>query len=235
MLDGLGYIRPYNDTTFVLLYGTQGTLFIGDDTNTRLAVAGSGPVTAFFGDGFNVARGGRGDDNFVGGDGSNIFSGGAGNDMLIGGTGSDILSGGQGFDVIVCGENDVVSGGEDMDMFVFLPNFVDDIFAGWYVLPDKEDAALLETLESDEEDVAAPETPVEYVNFSDFNGDEDILDLSQAGIVRSGLTLEDDALIYTSDAGKLRFEGVGTEVMLLGGIDAAIENGTLMVADLFYF
>ncbi|MBP9772115.1 MAG: hypothetical protein KBD16_04325 [Candidatus Pacebacteria bacterium] len=239
MLVGPGYFRFNNNSLFVLTYGQAESLFIGDNTDTYLVAAGTGTVTAIFGDGFNVARGGRGDVNFVGGEGNNFFFGGMGNDTLIGGSNYDVLSGGDGYDFIVFGENDFVSGGEGADTFVLSLNEIEDTLdlslldpiLAWYQL---------EEVSVDEGDLEPVEVIVEYVTVADFMAEEDVLDLSQAGIDRQSLRVKGDALVYTTEWREIWIEGAGEEIDAHGGIDAVIESGNLVVAnyvpvdDMFY-
>jgi hypothetical protein len=111
---------PGNDT----LTGTASddSLFglAGNDNLQGLA----GNDSLFSGTGNDRLFGGTGNDRLFGGNGDDTLRGDEGNDSLTGGTGNDRLFGGSGSDTLTgstsnaVGEIDILSGGEDGDLFV---------------------------------------------------------------------------------------------------------------------
>ncbi len=114
--------------------------FIGDYSNGEFEVNIVGPSSFVHwkpyanefivgGEGFDIQRGGYGDDTYLGGGGNDSLSGFEGDDLLDGGTGSDTLFGERGNDILLGGDgddfinpgqgHDYVDGG-DGDDFIFL-------------------------------------------------------------------------------------------------------------------
>lgn len=206
----------------IVVYGADVVLSdVGGEFDTSLVTIGRGSVTAMFGDGYNVARTGMGDDVLVGGHGGNYLSAGGGDDILAGGNGSDLLEGGNGSDMILFGETDVVFGGKGADFFVFTPN----------PLPEEDGCSTEDELPQDE-----------YVILGDFTKD-DVLDLSGVALLRQDLKLVEDReetvlvlhqFVDGEHYNDIHLFGVGDLIMELGGIDAAIDAGVLLVGIDFF-
>ncbi len=179
---------------------SENTLIIGSDQDTTLIGFGRYDIDAFFGDGRNVAFGAAGNDVFGGGAGSNMFFGGGGNDVLVGGEGYNNLNGGAGDDTIMFGQWDQVSGGWGADHFVLAMKTTSPV--GGYT----------------------------FVRDLSFKAG-DTLDLTAIpGVTRASLAVQgDDLTCYTPDGGVLNIGGVGHQLILVGGIDAAIDAGYLSV------
>lgn len=150
--------------------------------------------------GDDIIRGNGGTDKLYGSDGDDMISGGSGfdflwggngDDELLGGTGNDFIYGGNGNDRLVGGSNsDRLWGGGGADVFVFLTDGPTTMNAGQH--------------------------DVVY----DFSRGSDRIDLS--AIDANLLTLRDDAFRFigaahfTDSAGEIRFERIGTGVILIG-------------------
>ena len=187
-----------NGMTMLAGFGRNATV-TGSDQNTTLVCIGRGDITAFFGDGRNLAIGGAGNDIFFGGTGVNRFFGEGGDDILVRGEGYNDLNGGSGNDVIALGQWDQAVGGLGADRFIIAAK-TDSIASSVFIR-----------------------------DLSFAQGDR--LDLSMMlEVTRANLDVRDDALVcYTPDGGTMNIEGVGYEIMLVGGIDVAVNTGYLSV------
>lgn len=126
-----------NDT----LYGEAGDDELLGEAGNDFLYGGSGNDRLDGGAGNDTLEGGEGNDTIYGGDGNDQIHGGAGNDTLFGDIGNDVINGGEGNDSIDGGAgNDRVTGGagDDImdaslgaDIFVFGPNFGNDIINGF--------------------------------------------------------------------------------------------------------
>ena len=198
-IEGRG-LMFWNANAMTMLVGFGGDAVVtGSDQNTNLVAIGAGDITAFLGDGVNIVRGGAGNDAFFGGGGLNRIHGGSGNDLIVGGTGHNELSGGRG--------DDVLTGFGQWDQ----------ASGGWGA--DRFIPVMK----------AAPAGPL-FIRDLNF-GEGDTLDLTAIpGVTRENLSVYDDTLaIYTLDGGVLNIGGVGHQIIRVGGIDAAINDGYLSV------
>jgi len=150
--------------------------------------------------GDDIVRGNGGTDKLYGRDGDDMISGGSGfdflwggngNDQLFGNTGNDFIYGGNGNDRLGGGSSsDRLWGGAGADVFVFLTDGTTTTNAGQH-------------------DVVC-----------DFARGSDRIDLS--AIDANSLTSHDDpfrflgATHFTASAGEIRFERIGTGVILIG-------------------
>lgn len=202
-IDGMGYMFWNRQGMTLLTFGDA--TVIGSDQNTTLIARGNGDVTFLAGDGNNTAYGAGGNDVFIGGEGYNRFFGGAGDDLLVGGNGINNLNGGAGNDTISFGEWDQVSGGSGADHFMFSMKTTANQF--FNIDP-------------------------QYAFVRDLNFAEgDTLDLTMCPeINRGNIVVKGDALMVYTAHGPIDIEGVGNQVTLVGGIDAAIHMGMLSVA-----
>jgi len=127
------------------------TYFVGaGDTVVEAAVAGTDTVNSSvsftlganvenltLSGGANIIGTGNALANVIlGNAGANTLSGGAGDDLLNGGAGQDSLNGGAGNDTLVGGsDTDTMTGGSGNDVFVFGPNFGNDIITDFDANP----------------------------------------------------------------------------------------------------
>lgn len=148
--DDLVYAGDGNDT----VRGASGddTVF-GEDGDDHISLGGGNDL-AYGGDGADSLYGRDGDDTLYGGEGDDLLVGDAGHDVLVGGTGADTLLGGGGEDLLIAEGPDLMSGGEDEDMFRIYET-------------DAEGVARITDLTNDEEvlivwndQVEAPGTPM---------------------------------------------------------------------------
>ncbi|MCX6756601.1 MAG: hypothetical protein NTW35_00400 [Candidatus Nomurabacteria bacterium] len=211
-IEGPGRIF-WNQNGMVILTSGQ-ALVTGSDENTTLQCLGRGDVTFVAGDGNNIANGGVGNDIFIGGAGYNRFYGGNGNDTLVGGSFINDLNGGNGNDTLIFGQNDQVSGGTGIDQFIFIAKentgnvSYGDIYTG-------HDFAFIRDLKFWEGDT---------------------LDLSMCPeLIRENMKVVDDALMVFGPERILHIEGIGHQITLAGGLDAAIMGGEILINDPYYY
>lgn len=242
-LSGKGYFFTahhfWKPVTMTVIAGFgEDVTFEGSDYNTNLFMVGGGSLTAILGNGINNVRAGSGDDNIVcgsgqnriysgagddvliGGDGFNQLFAGAGNDILVGGDGYNILKGQEGDDILFFGQNDYAVGGDGADRFILnsKSNF---------------DPAEINYI---------PSMTIADLSFQE----GDTIDLTAfPGVIRENIYMEhqynddgtfnqnNDILTCYSDVGTFTVWGVGDQVVLVGGIDNAIEQGYLNVASMF--
>ncbi|MCV2889289.1 Hint domain-containing protein [Ruegeria aquimaris] len=147
-----------------------------------VVIAGAGDDLIYSGLDTDVVFAGAGDDTVYGEEGGDAIDGGAGNDSLDGGAGRDIVVGGDGDDTL-SGSNENPDDGGD----ILAGQFGDDVFVNiglGEVIIGGEDADGL---------------------------DEDVLDLTNAGVPGGSVTVEYDPT--DSEAGTVRFfDGGGTEI-----------------------
>ncbi len=206
-IEGPGRIFWNNNGMVIVTLGQA--LVTGSDENTILRCLSRGDVTFVAGDGNNIANGNVGNDIFLGGAGYNRFYGGAGDDILDGGSWINTLEGEDGSDTIFFGQNDQSGGGAGADSFVFV---------------SKEDTGNVSY-----GDVYNGQ---QFAFIRDLNFKEgDVLDLSMTKFLHSDMKVVDNALMVFGPDGILQIEGVGHEITMAGGIDAAIKAGGLMVYD----
>ena len=109
-VDGI-FGSAFDDT--LIGFDNQG---ISGDVYTNVFYGGGGNDYMDAGAGNDILHGDEGNDTVIGGAGDDVATGGVGNDVLYGGTGNDSLDGGTGDDVIDGGTgNDVASGGDGDD------------------------------------------------------------------------------------------------------------------------
>ncbi|SDC17717.1 Hint domain-containing protein [Ruegeria marina] len=187
--DGIVEGTSGNDTIDLGYTGDpDGDMVDGDDAVAPLVdeqdviIAGGGDDLVYGGLDTDVIFAGDGDDTVYGEEGGDAIDGGAGNDYLDGGAGRDIVAGGDGDDTI-SGSNDNPDDGGD----ILAGQFGDDRFVNigiGEVIIGGEDADGL---------------------------DEDVLDLTGAGVPGGSVTVEYDPT--DGEAGTVRFfDGSGTEV-----------------------
>jgi Ca2+-binding RTX toxin-like protein len=182
---GTGYAQSVsgesgNDT---LVGGDSADEMSGGENNDLLrGHAGDDRLT---GDsGIDSLLGGAGDDELAAGDQSDLLNGGVGNDALDGGRGDDTMIGGHGDDIMVGGAQD--------DLYVFRPNFGDDVVTDF-----KDNGA----------DVIQLSRNL-FVNFADLTQTAD-----GDGMVQQGT----DVLIYAADGSSILLQG--TQVASLVAAD----------------
>lgn len=171
----------------------------GDDTLRGGAgldelYGGFGNDTVIGGDDGDYLEGFDGDDNLRGDAGADFVDGGAGNDQLIGGDGNDRMFAGAGADRLDGGSGlDLLQGGSGADLFIFF---------------DGDSGATLQTADK----------------IDDFqSGERDRIDLRamDADVQMAGdqafTFIQDGA--FSSTAGELRYERVGSDVIVQGDLD----------------
>jgi len=203
-IDGLGFMFwNWSSKSMTILAGFgQNATVMGSDLNTTLLCFGKGDVTFFGGDGNNIAFGSVGNDVFVGGSGGGVnkFFGGAGDDLLIRGEGYRYSD---------------LNGGVGNDTIVFgqWDNIAGGLGADRFIFAPK---------------TSTPDAG--FVSVRDLSfAQGDILDLSMMQIPREYMSVQDDTLVCWTPEGALQINGVGNEITLVGGIDAAINVGDLLV------
>jgi Ca2+-binding RTX toxin-like protein len=103
-----------------------GTVVIGNLSGAAITQNLVIDASGFVGDSLNVfARNFDGDDTIIGGNSADTINSGAGEDIITGGAGDDSLAGGDGYDVFLIGSasdhgaNEILSGGNDIDVIRF--------------------------------------------------------------------------------------------------------------------
>lgn len=179
----------------------------GDDS----VFGGKGQDTLIGGSGDDELRGGRGRDFVRGGEGNDTVLGGNGNDVVDGGTGADFAGGGQGNDRVLGGSgNDTVSGasgddtldGQDGDDLLIDGSGVDILTGG-----AGSDTFRFVSDESTD-------------RITDFDADEDIIDVSAWGVS----SFEELELSFASTSQVIvEFEG---ETLVVEGSDLRLTTVT---------
>lgn len=207
-IEGPGIIMWNKVGMVMLTFGSAPVMVTGSDENTTLISLGRGDVTFVAGNGNNYAKGNAGNDVMIGGDGYDRFFGAAGDDTLSGGGAPNVLEGEDGDDTILFGQNDQSGGGAGADHFIL-------------------------TMKPDMRDIISDDASrAEFTYIRDLNFKEgDVLDLSMTKFLHSDMKVVDNALMVFGPDGILQIEGVGHEITMAGGIDAAIKAGGLMVYD----
>lgn len=179
--------------------GVEDNRMLGMDGNDRID-GGAGNDHLNGGNGDDRLFGRHGDDTLVGelgadrlfgGLGADVLDGGEGDDRLIGSRGSDTLTGGNGHDVLMGGgQDDVLYGGDGDDRIA--GGRGDDTLTGG----DGDDFFIFENVRSGLDTI------------TDFNAQEDIIQLSEAGLQNLSVSLQEG---NTKIA-----HGTGNEILLLG-------------------
>lgn len=154
------------------------------------------------------------------GDGQNIALGGNGNDTFFGGEGVNQFFGGRGNDTLFGGLGaNILDGGTGSDTLVFGEG---DTATGG---PGADHFVPVSKWGH------SGYTFVDDLSFKE--GDH--LDLSYFdGITRANMVVRGDELVCYTPGGILNIEGVGNEITLVGGIDAAAKAGYLSISDMMY-
>lgn len=161
-----------------------------------VVVAGAGDDIVFAKAGDDTVLGGSGDDALYGQAGDDIVFGGSGDDLVFGGSGDDIVRGGSGDDVVKGGSGeDVLSGGGGDDLLI--GGAGSDILTGGL----GEDVFRLG------KDAAGAVDKI-----TDFNPDEDILELSKSLLPASGL---DKGKLSSSDFAVVDTFGSGVSASIV--------------------
>jgi Ca2+-binding RTX toxin-like protein len=196
------YDSPSSTVTILTGFG-KGALVTASDKNTTVVGLGSGDITALFGTGRNIALGGAGNDVFIGYQESDI--------------GFNSFSGGAGNDVLIRGEGiNQLNGGDGFDTVVF--GEYDSVTGGnnrdHFIFAKK--SRVLDSKAT--------------ASISDFSS-EDALDLSFVGVTRNNCFVDKDGNFrFFVGYEEVTIPGVGVTLMGVGGIDAAIANGQLILA-----
>jgi hypothetical protein len=212
------FLNNSNGQMILVGASTNGaTVVEAGDWDTTVLAFGPQDVNIFFGAGNNVGFGNIGNDFMFGGTGINKMHGNAGNDILARGEGVfSFMDGGAGDDIIAFGQNDQSIGGDGADHFVLAMK------SGQIFWPQPGQSM--------------PHTYITDLNFSDISEAIDKINLSMfAGVTRDNLTLDNNGslLVYTPQ-GPIAIDGVAVEIKLIGGIDAAIAAGDLIVSGGYY-
>jgi Ca2+-binding RTX toxin-like protein len=168
-LDTTNYFIVTDGDDLVITAAGDDDIFttLGDD----IVYAGIGDDTVFGGVGDDRLFGGSGDDALFGGGGEDFIRGGAGNDEIDGGAGNDNLFGGAGNDRIVGGAgDDAMQGGDGNDTLV--AGRGSDVMTGGKG-SDRFQLSRTATVGLD--------------RVTDFNPDEDIIEISRALLPASNL------------------------------------------------
>jgi len=203
-IQGLGYF--YGNTSGLIavafaLPGRSTTVTTGDQ-NTTVICIGGGDFNVFLGDGGNDGNGrntvfsGGGNDLILGGAGYDTIHAGAGNDIVWGASGYNFLDGGFGNDTIYVGSGDAAYGGPGSDNFTIVPKENHSI-AEYTYLGD------LSFLEGDKLDISTffPE------------------------VTPNAMRIDGDNLLCDTNYGTMTLMGVGEQITLVGGVNAAIAAG----------
>jgi hypothetical protein len=101
--------------------GERGDDYLYGSGEADLIDGGDGADNLYSGDGADTVLGGAGNDTFSAhGTGGDIWDGGDGNDVFAAQLGSDAIFGGRGNDSVFGSGDDLVTGGKDADLFVFV-------------------------------------------------------------------------------------------------------------------
>lgn len=168
-LDTTNYFIVTDGDDLVITAAGEDEIFttLGDDT----VYAGLGDDTVFGGADNDRLFGGSGDDALFGGNGEDFIRGGAGNDEIDGGAGNDNLFGGTGNDRIVGGSgDDAMRGGDGNDTLV----------AG-------RGADVMTGGKGNDRFQLGRNATVGLDRVTDFNPDEDIIEISRALLPSSNL------------------------------------------------
>ncbi len=170
-----------------------------------------GNDTLFGGDGDDTLKGEDGDDNLFGEEGDDKLDGGDGDDLLDGGPGNDKLDGKDGDDMLFGGDGaDDLDGGKDNDS-------LDGGSGNDELDGDKGDDTLYGGLGTDELKGGKDADTFVFDEFSDtdiitdFDVDEDLLDLSAFGVT----TLDAFLSLATQDNKDVRFQPDGANDLLV--------------------
>lgn len=215
-----------NDT----IGGGAGNDSIDGGAGNDLMFGGDGDDIVNTGNGANTIWAGSGDDQITGGDGNDIMGGGLGDDDISGGAGNDVIYGGQ--DTETAGTNDTLSGGGGNDVIyaaggndsVTGGDGNDNLFSGGDN-DTVEGGAGNDTLwggGGDDSFTGGAGADVFYFGGSsgndtvtDFDTDEDILDLSEA-VTNFASTADVEAAASDTANGLLIDLGDGNSVLLEG-------------------
>jgi len=199
---------PGDDIVFMGSHGGSGSSYFDGGSGNDIAVGGSGYDVLVGGAGNDVLKGGAGNDYLAGEDDNDYLDGGAGDDYLDGGNGNDTLKGGAGDDVLRGGDgNDKMFGGKGDDTLFFKKG--DHVDGG-----EGRDHLVFSRLAYGKGGT----------HIANFNGNVDVLTINGAW---GELSLDGNSLVSSG----MRINGVGNALRALGGINGAIDAGTLVVND----
>ena len=214
-LPGTGGYGPVFERPYTEVFG--GPAFIFNNGGSQTIFTGYGGPTTVVGSDqdTNLICWGPYDVTSLFGNSRNIAFGNVGNDMFVGGAGSNLFYGGAGNDVLIGGSGDNrLNGGAGND--TLMAGQWDEMVGG--AGADRFIFAMK----------AAPAGSVFVRDLSFKQGDT--LDLTMMPeVTRGNIEVRDDALVCHAPGGDIFIQGVGFQLEIVGGIDAAIAAWNLSV------